>query len=97
MIKNPAARDNPKRPRSRMVARVTESCTGCGGSPVCRIFCRRDALQLMDDPENYPFTKMRVDSSRCSGCGNCQAGGPDNIQVTGCPWNAIRLVAAVES
>ncbi|MFZ5569962.1 MAG: 4Fe-4S dicluster domain-containing protein [Thermodesulfobacteriota bacterium] len=96
MDPGPAEKKRLLRTGTRKIARVTEGCTGCGGSPICRIFCSRDALRLMEDPENYPFKKMQVDSSRCSGCGNCQTGGPDSSHVTGCPWNAIRLVAAAE-
>lgn len=79
---------------SRKKAVVTEGCTGCGGAPVCRIFCPRDALVLFEDRENEPFRRMQVDESACTGCGSCVSRGPQGVHLLGCPWNAIRLVAA---
>lgn len=77
---------------AHQVACILDTCTGCGGQPVCRIFCKRKALWLADDPENYPFKKMRVDPEQCTGCGSCVQNGPQGIHLSGCPWDAIRLI-----
>lgn len=78
--------------RTKRVAHVSDFCTGCGGVPVCRVYCKFDALQLVDDRENYPFKKALVDTGRCVGCGACVSSGQQGLMLTGCPWNAIRLI-----
>ncbi len=83
-----------RRRKSRRVAVVTAFCTGCGGAPVCRVYCKYDALQLVEDPETYPLKRMTVNEKRCVGCGACVAAGREGLMLTGCPWNAIRLVTA---
>lgn len=74
------------------VAFVTEGCTGCGGAPVCRVYCPEGALQLVEDTNHFPFKKMQVDPALCSGCGSCVARGPKGSRIFGCPWDAIRLM-----
>ncbi len=80
----------------KKVAYVSDSCTGCGGVPVCRVYCKFDALQLVDDEDNYPFKKVMVDSGRCVGCGACVSSGVQGLMLTGCPWNAIRLIPVLQ-
>jgi len=77
--------------RVKRTAFVTDACTGCGGAPVCLVFCRYGALELMPDDENYPFGKMVVNRRLCRGCGLCIAGGNNGVRLTGCPWGAIRM------
>ncbi|MFZ5565320.1 MAG: 4Fe-4S dicluster domain-containing protein [Thermodesulfobacteriota bacterium] len=92
------SRDTPKKVRApRRRALILDWCTGCGGVPVCRVYCKFDALHLVADEENYPFRRMTVDAVRCVGCGACVSGGPDGLVLTGCPWNAIRLVPVPET
>ena len=76
------------------IAFVTERCTGCGGAPVCRVYCPEGALQLVDDRDHFPFKRMQVNPTLCSGCGACVARGPKGSRIFGCPWDAIRLTAA---
>ncbi len=83
-------RARPGKPRR--VARVSELCTGCGGTPICVVFCPQGALELTDDAENVPFKMMEVNPSQCTGCGSCIARGPKGSRILGCPWDAIRLV-----
>ncbi|MBU0996312.1 MAG: 4Fe-4S dicluster domain-containing protein [Proteobacteria bacterium] len=70
---------------------VTDMCTGCGGKPVCKVYCKFDAISLEDDTENYPFKKARIDELLCTGCRSCISKGKQGIMLTGCPFNAIRL------
>ncbi len=79
-----------KRRKPKKIARISDFCTGCG---VCLVYCKYNALQLVDDAENYPLKRMRVDESRCVGCGACVSGGQNGLMLTGCPWNAIRLIS----
>ncbi len=76
----------------KRIAVISEWCTGCGGSPVCLVYCKFSALQLVADPENYPFQRMTVNRDLCVGCGACVSGGKDGLMLTGCPWNAISLM-----
>ena len=82
---------SPRR-KPKRIAIVSEFCTGCGGSPICRVYCKFNALRLIDDPDNYPLKTMKVDSDACVGCGACVSSGKEGLMLTGCPWNAIRLV-----
>lgn len=77
--------------RASKIARIEPWCTGCGGSPVCLVYCKQKALKLIRDEKNYPFSVMTVVSSRCIGCGACVAGGKQGIMLNGCPWDAIRI------
>ncbi|OQX63932.1 MAG: hypothetical protein B5M56_01450 [Desulfococcus sp. 4484_241] len=79
------------RRKPRRVAVIAEWCTGCGGAPVCAVYCRQNALRLVDDPDNPPFKIMTVDADRCIGCGACVTGGANGIFLSGCPWGAISL------
>lgn len=83
-----------KRRKPHRVAFVSDFCTGCGGTPVCRVYCKYGALKLVEDPETYPLKRMTVDRDRCIGCGACISGGRDGLLLTGCPWDAIYLVTA---
>ncbi|MEW6444235.1 MAG: 4Fe-4S dicluster domain-containing protein [bacterium] len=75
----------------KRAAVVTERCSGCAGTPVCRIFCPQDALRLVDDRDSFPFKRAQVDPAACTGCGSCVARGPRGARILGCPWDAIRL------
>jgi ferredoxin len=93
MLNTVAAEEKPARKtRVKRMAAIADWCTGCGGVPVCRVYCKFDALHLVEDTENYPFRRMTVDGGRCVGCGACVASGTQGIVLTGCPWNAIRLM-----
>jgi ferredoxin len=78
--------------KTRKVAVVQPWCTGCSGTPVCVIYCRKNALMLIKDSFYYPFNIMTVDESACIGCGACVTKGENGISLSGCPWNAIRMV-----
>lgn len=89
---NTLVTDSERKPsKIKMKAYVTEMCTGCGGKPVCKVFCKFNAIALEEDPDNYPFKKARIDALRCTGCRSCISKGSLGIMLTGCPFNAIRL------
>ena len=79
------------------IAFVTERCTGCGGAPVCRVYCPCGALRLVDDIDHFPFKRMQVDPNLCTGCGACVSRGPKGSRIFGCPWDAIRMTALQEA
>ncbi len=76
----------------RQIARVQPWCTGCGGAPVCLVYCRKNALIPRADSDHYPFRVMTVDESLCIGCGACVTGGDKGLYLSGCPWNAIIMI-----
>jgi ferredoxin len=81
-----------KKPKSAARIAVIEPwCTGCGGAPVCTVYCKKNALQLTKDQEVYPFHMMTVNQELCIGCGACVSKGKQGIMLSGCPWNAIRM------
>ncbi|MBU1170118.1 MAG: 4Fe-4S dicluster domain-containing protein [Proteobacteria bacterium] len=82
-----------KSKKARKVAVVAPWCTGCGGAPVCLVYCKRGALSLVKDPDAYPFTLMTVNEKICIGCEACVSAGDQGIMLKGCPWNAIHMEA----
>jgi ferredoxin len=87
-----ACRRNDANHKAKRTAFVTDACTGCGGAPVCMTFCGYGALMMVRDTENYPFSKIVVDTLLCRGCGSCMTNGKNGVRLTGCPWDAIQLV-----
>lgn len=92
MKATPKTRKENTNQRAKRTAFVTGACTGCGGAPVCMIFCSYEALGMITDNENYPFRKIVVDSLLCKGCGSCVSSGTNGVRLTGCPWDAIQMV-----
>ncbi len=83
-----------RKPRkNRKIAVIDPWCTGCGGAPVCMVYCKSNALKPVKDPKAYPFMMMTVDSATCIGCGACVANGRQGLMISGCPWNAIHLAS----
>ncbi|MFA6010578.1 MAG: hypothetical protein WC799_11400 [Desulfobacteraceae bacterium] len=78
--------------KTRKIANVQPWCTGCSGAPVCVVYCKKNAFMLISDSFNYPFNIMTVNEAACIGCGACVAKGENGIYLSGCPWNAIRMV-----
>ena len=82
-----------RRRKPKRLAVVEDSCTGCGGSPICAVLCPVEGcMVLVPDPQAPPFERMSVDPLKCVGCGLCVGKGPDGTLLEGCPWEAIRLV-----
>ncbi len=83
--------------KKRMVAVIDECCTGCAGTPVCRMFCPTDgALEYIDDEDSFHFKRMRVNPEKCIGCGGCVSRGPMGARIQGCPWNAVAMATPPE-
>ena len=80
-----------KQKRLKKKAFIEPWCTGCGGAPVCVIFCKKHALTLVRDQKTYPFKRMTVDQTLCIGCGACATTGTLGIRLNGCPWDAITI------
>ena len=80
-----------KSPKKLFRPFITEMCTGCGGKPVCRIYCKFGAISLVVDEDNYPYKRAKIDETACTGCRACVSKGKQGTMLTGCPFNAIRL------
>ena len=84
-----------KKPRD--IAVITDNCTGCAGSPVCQDYCPiENCMILIKDEDSWPFGYIWVDPLKCIGCKKCTTTGPDEIQLDGCPWDAIEMVPTKE-
>ncbi len=85
--------DTPRKKKPKEVAVITESCTGCAGSPACVPYCPvSDCMFWVEDPDNPPFGRIEVDPHLCIGCKKCTSKGPDGSFLDGCPWDAIEMV-----
>jgi ferredoxin len=83
--------------KPRVLAVVTDACTGCAGAPVCQLYCPvEDCMLLEPAGDAPPYGRIRVDPLRCVGCRKCVTSGPDASVLDGCPWDAIVLVPTAE-
>jgi NAD-dependent dihydropyrimidine dehydrogenase PreA subunit len=81
--------------KKRFVAFIDDTCSGCAGMPVCRIFCPTDgALEYVLDEASHHIKRMRVNPDKCIGCRSCASRGHLGAHTEGCPWNAVRMVPA---
>ena len=79
--------------KPKLLAIITEACTGCAGAPVCEIYCPVDECMLLMPAEDaVPYGRIWVDPLRCVGCRKCVSRGPVDTFLDGCPWDAIRMV-----
>ncbi len=79
--------------KKRFVASIDESCTGCAGTPVCKMYCPAEgALEYVADESSFLFKRMRVNPDKCTGCRSCTTRGYLGARIEGCPWNAITMV-----
>ena len=83
--------------KPKLLALVTDSCTGCAGAPVCQICCPVDRCMLLMAAEDaVPFGRIWVDPLKCVGCRKCLKNGPHGTFIEGCPWDAIMMVPTRE-
>jgi ferredoxin len=85
---NKAPKKRKKKPR--MLAYITENCTGCAGAPVCQSYCPvEECMLLVQNPSAPVFGVIEVDPFKCIGCQKCITKGPEGTLLDGCPWDAI--------
>jgi ferredoxin len=83
--------------KPKLLAVITDACTGCAGAPVCQICCPVDECMLLLPAEDaVPYGRIWVDPLKCVGCRKCVKQGPDGSFLDGCPWDAIALVPTSE-
>ena len=83
--------------KPKLLAIITEACTGCAGAPVCQIYCPvDDCMVLVPAEDAVPYGRIWVDPLRCVGCRKCVRRGVADTFLDGCPWDAIRMVSTPE-
>ncbi len=83
--------------KPKLLAVITDACTGCAGAPVCQIYCPVDDCMLRVAAEDaFPYSRIWVDPLKCVGCKKCITRGPEQSFLEGCPWDAIRMVATAD-
>ncbi|MCB9832386.1 MAG: 4Fe-4S ferredoxin [Planctomycetes bacterium] len=78
-----------RKKKPKEIAVIHDSCTGCGGSPVCQPLCPVDECMNLIQSEDNPAGYIWVDPLKCIGCRRCITKGPEDIFLDGCPWDSI--------
>jgi ferredoxin len=79
--------------KPKVLAVITDACTGCAGAPVCQLYCPVvDCMLLVPAEDTLPAGRIWVDPLKCIGCRKCVTRGPDAAFLDGCPWDAILMV-----
>jgi ferredoxin len=79
--------------KPKVLAVVTDACTGCASAPVCQVYCPVEECMILVPAEDaLPFQRIWVDPLKCVGCKKCVSSGRDDSFLDGCPWDAIILV-----
>ena len=78
-----------RKKKPKEIAVITDSCTCCGGSPVCVPLCPVADCMLEIHTEDNPAGHIWVDPTKCIGCRRCITKGPEDILLDGCPWDSI--------
>ena len=90
-------RTDLRKRKPKLLAIITENCTGCAGSPACVVYCPVEACMFwVPDEDNPPFGRIQVDPILCIGCKKCTSKGPEGAFLDGCPWDAIAMVPTKE-
>ncbi len=83
--------------KPKLLAVITDACTGCAGAPVCQVYCPvDDCMLLVPAHDAFPYGSIWVDPLKCVGCKKCITRGPQQTFLEGCPWDAIVMVATAE-
>jgi len=86
-----------RKAKPKVLAMITDDCTGCAGAPVCQPYCPVDeCMLLVPAADAFPFVRIWVDPLKCVGCKKCVTRGPQGAFLDGCPWDAIVLVPTPE-
>lgn len=76
--------------KPKLLAVVTDACTGCAGAPVCQLYCPVENCMILVPAEDlFPGGRVEIDPLKCVGCRKCVTEGPEGSFLDGCPWNAI--------
>src|SRR2546422_8879724 len=85
--------NTPRKKKPKELAVITESCTGCAGSPACVPYCPvEDCMFWVPDEDHPPFGHIELDPFLCIECKKGSSKGPDGAFLDGCPWDAIEMV-----
>ena len=88
-----SAKSGKRKKKPKVLAYITESCTGCAGAPVCQTYCPVDeCMILVQNPGAPTFGVIEVDPLKCIGCRKCTTKGPEGTFLDGWPWDAIVMV-----
>ena len=83
--------------KPKVLAVITDVCTGCAGAPVCQLYCPVDQCMILVPAEDaFPYGRIWVDPLKCIGCKKCISRGPEGLFLDGCPWDAIAMVPTNE-
>jgi len=83
--------------KPKVLAIITDACTGCAGAPVCQICCPVEECMLLQPADDaFPFGRIWVDPLKCVGCRKCVRQGPAETFLDGCPWDAILMVPTAD-
>lgn len=83
--------------KPKLLAVVTDLCTGCAGAPVCQVYCPVEQCMILQPAgDAFPYARIWVDPIKCVGCRKCVRNGPDGTFLEGCPWDAIIMVPTRE-
>ena len=83
--------------KPKVLAVITDVCTGCAGAPVCQLYCPVDECMILVPAEDaFPYGRIWVDPLKCIGCKKCISRGPEGLFLDGCPWDAIAMVPTNE-
>lgn len=83
--------------KPKLLAVITDACTGCAGAPVCQLYCPVEECMILVPAEDaFPYGRIWVDPLKCVGCKKCISSGPQGLFLDGCPWDAIAMVPTPE-
>jgi ferredoxin len=83
--------------KPKLLAAITDACTGCSGAPVCQVYCPvDDCMVLVPADDTVGYWRIWVDPLKCVGCKKCVTRGPEETFLDGCPWDAIVMVPTTE-
>ena len=83
--------------KPKLLAVITDACTGCAGAPVCQPYCPvDDCMLLVAADDAFPYGRIWIDPLKCVGCKKCASRGPDGTFLDACPWDAIAMVRTNE-